>query len=248
MSKPRKVSDVILLIAGTVFTLLFFVVALFNLQPWIQFGIIFIGKIQVIPGQSLILNSPVRPGIVRIMGLALLLFSLRQLWVMKKRRELTFWSGVLWTGLFIFGFNLLRLAVPLLENLGTSVGTLMWTMVQSFQLAPFLVPVFFADRVTPELMKGLWFAHWTAYLVEVTVCLWRFPPYANGDIDVITRHLTTGTLREAYFQPGNVVWLVVSVIICEGFVQLALKVWLWLQGISFPSKNSANQSRGARHV
>jgi hypothetical protein len=198
-----------------------FFISLYGMQPYLEIGALIAGKIHIVPGQSLILDSPFRPGIVRIAGAAIFLWAVVSLIRQYNAKKLGIWNGALFCVISIFGFRLAAMAVPLLENIGNTIGLLGWATIQLIEVSSILYCLFAGSN--PGLVSQqsgqalLVFYASGAYVAEVFINLYRFPPYADGNLDVIWRHFRLNAWDENLFSLGNVIWGVFSIVGFEMF-------------------------------
>lgn len=192
-------------------------VLLLNLQPWWVIGGDFADQINIIPGLGLLEKHVLRGTISRVIGGLLAFYGFTQLQQRKVAHGFTmFIAG----GIFLVGPG------TVYENLGYVIGTILWGWVQLVQVAPMLVRWGYGNV---EWLDDLRQYRIAAYVIELSACLYRFPPYADGNVTRFLNDLKALTLNPALWDWGNFFWAAACMVGVELTLIFLLKA-SWFAG------------------
>lgn len=213
-----------------------FIVCAFNLQPWFVIGQDVADQIFLVPFLGWLGRALLGVSGAKVIGIVcgIVGYSL----IRSKR-----W--VIGISLIAIALALLGTGTTLVENLGSVAGFILWGWVTWVQVMPMIARVLGGDYAAWKA-KLRRYRNW-AYLIEFTVCFFRFPVYADGDLGLLFSDLANFTLNPADLSVLNSLRLMGSVLAVELTIKFLIEMFLPL-GLGAASSHQPQSTAAQVHV
>ncbi|MEM9263936.1 MAG: hypothetical protein AAGA46_00255 [Cyanobacteria bacterium P01_F01_bin.13] len=206
-------------------------VMILNWQPWFNLAGVLVTQIDTGPLLGF-LNWAVGTKAADLMGVALLISAIRY-WKKKP---------VIAGSLAFCGCIALSSPSGIIGALSEIVGFLLWAWIQFVQMSPMLAEHSLIPK-SAQWMKELRQYRVGAYVAEILVCFYKYPPYANGDLNQLMFDIQTFSISATKWSWGNFFSAAV-VILCVEFVLVFLLKAATHCGVFSPVASQKTSQKG----